>query len=394
MRKSSAILGGIFSLLLLFMTNTPLTARPHDEQRLYLPLLHVSPNLELTPIAYDFQQPVYLTHAYDERLFVVERAGYIQLIKDGQRLPAPFLDLTDRVGWQFSEQGLLSLAFHPQEHHRFFVNYTNLAGSTVISEFHVSPDDADLGDAGSERILLTIPQPYHNHNGGQLQFGPDGYLYIGMGDGGSGGDPLNHGQNIGTLLGALLRLDVNQEQPYAIPPDNPFVDVPGARPEIWAIGLRNPWRFSFDMLTGDLYIADVGQNEWEELNVTIAPDPGGQNYGWRCYEGPVPYNLTGCDPGAVFTPPVASYAHDNGRCSITGGYVYRGSQFPQLDGLYFYADYCSGMLWNGSITPAGIWQAGGSLDTNRPFSSFGQDVAGELYLLDIVGGDVYQLASP
>lgn len=394
LKITDALIGGILCLLLVILTDAPLAARPHDEQRIFLPLLHVSPNLKLTPVAYDFQQPVYLTHAYDERLFVVERPGYIQLIQDGQRLPAPFLDLTDRVGWQFPEQGLLSLAFHPVDHSRFFVNYTDDTGSSVISEFHVSVGDPHQGDPASERILLTIPQPYSNHNGGQLQFGPDGYLYSGMGDGGSGGDPLNHGQNVGTLLGALLRLDVDQEHPYAIPPDNPFVNVPGARPEIWAYGLRNPWRFSFDTLTSALYIADVGQNEWEELNVIVAPDPGGQNYGWRCYEGPAPYNLTGCDPDAVYTFPVTSYAHDDGRCSITGGYVYRGSQFPQFDGLYFYGDYCTGMIWSGSITPAGVWQAGGALDSDLLISSFGQDAAGELYVLDMAGGDVYQLTQP
>ncbi len=391
-RKPGALIGGILCLLLIFLADAPLLALPTSEQQLYLPLVRTTSGLGLTPVAFDFRQPVYLTHAYDERLFVVERPGFIQLIKDGQRLPDPFLDLTDRVGWESSEQGLLSLAFHPADHSRFFVNYTDdNAGSTVISEFRVSPQDPDQGDAASERILLTIPQPYSNHNGGQLQFGPDGYLYVGMGDGGSGGDPHNHGQNVGTLLGDILRLDVDQAHPYAIPPDNPFVDVPGARPEIWAIGLRNPWRFSFDTLTGDLYVADVGQNEWEELNWIEASSPGGQNYGWRCYEGPIPYNLIGCDPDAAYVQPVTSYTHENGRCSITGGYVYRGSQFPLLDSLYFYGDYCSGTIWSGYVTPAGVWQAGDSLDTGLLISSFGQDAAGELYILDMAGGDVYQL---
>ncbi len=262
-------------------------------------------------------------------------------------LPTPFLDISDRVESGSSERGLLSVAFHPDyaENGRFFVNYTNKDGDTVISRFQVTADP-NVADAATETILLTIPQPFPNHNGGQLQFGPDGYLYVGMGDGGAAADPQGNGQNEGTLLGAMLRLDVDgvsAEANYAVPADNPFINSEG-RNEIWATGVRNPWRFSFDRLTGDLFIADVGQNIWEEVNFQPANSSGGENYGWDIMEGMHCFSDDACDSSGTVLP-IYDYQHENGRCSITGGYVYRGQQFPALTGNYFFGDYCTGEIW-------------------------------------------------
>lgn len=344
-------------------------------------------SVHLQWIAGDFERPTYLTHAFDERLFVVEQVGRVVVIAEGRRLSEPFLDISRQVESGGNEQGLLSLAFHPTDHSRFFVNYTDLQGDTRISEFAVSAADWNRADANSERALLTIAQPYGNHNGGQIQFGPDGYLYVGMGDGGSGGDPEGHGQNRGTLLGALLRLDIDQGQPYAIPPDNPFIKDAGSRPEIWAYGLRNPWRFSFDRLTGDLYIADVGQNAWEELNLATSRS-GGENYGWNRLEGTHCFSPRVCRSSDTLLP-IVEYNHNEG-CSITGGYVYRGVQFPTLNGHYFFSDYCGGVIWNLQRSGDG-WQKNPLLETDLNIASFGEDAAGELYLLDHAGGDVYQL---
>jgi len=310
---------------------------------------------------------------------------------DGQVLAEPFLDLTDRVAVNASEQGLLSVAFHPNyaENGFFFVNYTDANGDTVVSRFQVS-DDPNRADAGSETVLLNIRQPYGNHNGGQLQFGPDGYLYVGMGDGGSGGDPENHGQNPGTLLGALLRLDVdqgNEEVGYAIPPDNPYVGDENGRNEIWAIGLRNPWRFSFDRLTRDLYIADVGQQQYEEVNFAPAGHPGGLNYGWNIMEGAHCYASQTCNTEGLVQP-VAEYDHGQG-CSITGGYVYRGSQFPELAGNYFFGDFCSGNIW-GLFNTGDGWQQTVVAQSDLNITSFGEDATGELYVLT-QEGEIYQI---
>ena len=344
-------------------------------------------SVTLQRIAGNFQRPTYLTHAFDDRLFIVEQAGRVSIIAGGQRLAEPFLDISRQVESGGNEQGLLSLAFHPTDHDRFFVNYTDLQGDTRISEFLVTAENRDRADAGSERTLLTVAQPYGNHNGGQIKFGPDGYLYIGMGDGGASGDPHGYGQNRDTLLGALLRLDVDQAQPYAIPPDNPFLNDPASRPEIWAYGLRNPWRFSFDRLTGDLYIADVGQNAWEELNFVTASS-GGENYGWNRLEGTHCFNPRLCRADGTLLP-ILEYDHNDG-CSITGGYVYRGTQFPSLSGHYFFSDYCGGVIWNLRHNDAD-WQKNPLLETNLNISSFGEDAAGDLYVLDHAGGDVYQL---
>ncbi len=343
--------------------------------------------IQLRRVAQGLQRPVYLTHAGDERLFVVEQAGVIHILEQGRWLEPPFLDIRDRVGSRSNEQGLLGLAFHPAyaANGSFFVYYTNLEGDVVIAHYQVS-DQPDQAQTASERVLLTIPQPFPNHNGGQLAFGPDGYLYAGVGDGGAANDPQGNGQNPHTWLGKLLRLDVDNGTPYAAPPSNPFVGTSAGRLEIWALGLRNPWRFSFDRLTGDLIIADVGQNVAEEVNYQPAGAAGGANYGWDVMEG---RRCTGgaCDP-AAYTLPVIAYGHEVGACSVTGGYVYRGTQFPALQGHYFYADYCNGHIW--AATP-GTWTPTLVLPSGLNPSSFGEDVAGELYLLDHGGGGVYQI---
>ncbi len=351
-------------------------------------------SVSLFPVVVEgLDQPLYLTNAGDGRLFIVEKEGAIRIVQDGRLLDEPFLDIRDRVNADSSERGLLSVAFHPDyaRNGRFFVNYTNLAGNTAVSAFQVggSPNQAD---PGSESILLTIRQPYANHNGGQLQFGPDGYLYVGMGDGGSGGDPQGNGQNPATLLGALLRLDVDQATDaaqYGIPTDNPFVADAAKLPEIWATGLRNPWRFSFDRTTGDLLIADVGQNQWEEVNFLPAGSPGGSNFGWNIMEGTHCYDRNTCDQTGLILP-VIDYRHEQGRCSITGGYVYRGSQFPTLGGVYFFGDYCSGEIWGMTAGEGGRFSAQVLYRSPSRIASFGEDAAGELYVVDISGG-IYQI---
>jgi glucose/arabinose dehydrogenase len=351
-------------------------------------------SITLAPIVTSgLSQPLYLTHAGDDRLFVVEKGGAIRIIRDGVLAAEPFLDISDRVNSGASERGLLGLAFHPGygENGRFFVNYTDQSGHTVISAFQTSADP-DRADPSSELILLTIPQPYPNHNGGLLKFGPDGYLYVGMGDGGAAGDPHNHGQNGATLLGALLRLDVDAQgngANYAVPADNPFIADGGIRNEIWATGLRNPWRFSFDRLTGDLYIADVGQNQIEEISFLAAGTPGGANFGWAIMEGSECYGREDCDPAGLVLP-LYEYANASGRCSITGGYVYRGEQFPALRGNYFFGDYCSGEVWRLVGTAVDTVDVARVAQTNARIASFGEDAQGELYVIDISGG-VYQI---
>ncbi|HSM58344.1 MAG TPA: PQQ-dependent sugar dehydrogenase [Candidatus Sulfomarinibacteraceae bacterium] len=351
-------------------------------------------SLRLAPVVSGLSQPTYLTHAGDERLFVTEQSGRIQVIENGQIAATPFLDITDRVGLNANEQGLLSVAFHPdyRENGYFYVNYTDNNGDTVISRFQAGPDAAQA-DRDGEMVLLTVDQPYGNHNGGQLQFGPDGYLYVGMGDGGSGGDPQNHGQDPTTLLGALLRLDVDHGDgaPYAIPPTNPYADGDGGRAEVWAIGLRNPWRFTFDRETGDLFVADVGQNQYEEVNVVPAGLGGGVNYGWNIMEGAHCYRDQNCNQEGLLLP-VVEYSHPQGGCSVTGGYVYRGQQYPDLVGNYLFADYCSGMVWSLFQSAEGQWQwseqAIATVDGSP--TSFGEDAGGELYIVDH-GGAIYQI---
>ena len=350
--------------------------------------------LVLEEVSTGLDQPVHVTHAGDGsgRLFVVERPGAIRVVRDGALLPEPFLDITDRVGSQGSEQGLLSVAFHPRyaENRRFFVDYTDQNGDTVISELRVS-DDPDRAEPGSERVLLRIDQPAANHNGGQLAFGPDGYLYIGMGDGGGAGDRFGNGQNRSTLLGKLLRIDVDGGDPYGIPPDNPFVGQEGTRPEIWALGLRNPWRFSFDRATGDLYLGDVGQNAWEELNVQPAASRGGENYGWPITEATHCFQpRTGCDTAGL-TLPVYEYPLE-GACSIVAGYRYRGAAVPAFADAFFYTDYCGGRIWALTQGPDGGWTNHDLLQAGGGLSSFGEDETGELYIVNI-GGALYRLGA-
>lgn len=346
--------------------------------------------VRLAQVAAGLESPVHLTAPPgDPRLFVVEQPGRIRIIEDGELLPTPFLDIASKVG-SGGERGLLSVAFHPDyaSNGRFYVNYTDRSGDTRIERYTVSAADPNRADAASAKLILTVAQPFSNHNGGLLLFGPDGMLYIGMGDGGSGGDPQGHGQNKATLLGALLRIDVDGGDPYAIPPDNPYVGETGARGEIWAIGLRNPWRFAFDPPANRLYVADVGQNRYEEVNV-VAADAPGLNYGWNIMEGAHCYPGGSCNTSGLVVPAL-EYTHDDG-CSITGGFVYRGAAIPSLVGHYLYADYCAGWIRSFRYDGAAAADrreliAGGAGN----ILSFGQDAAGELYVLSS-NGRVYRI---
>lgn len=349
---------------------------------------------QLVPVASGFSRPLYVTHAGDGsgRLFVVEQGGAIRVIKDGVVLAQPFLDVSGLISREaledgYTERGLLGLAFHPgyADNGWFYIDYTDVNGHTVVARYTVSADDPDRADPASAAPLLYVQQPYANHNGGHMAFGPDGYLYVSLGDGGSGGDPDGNGQNLATLLGSILRLDVNVADGYAIPADNPFVDREGAHPEIWAWGLRNVWRFSFDRATGDLYLADVGQDQWEEINFQPVSSAGDENYGWNAFEGTHVYS--GQPAASDVVAPVLEYAHSNGRCSVTGGYVYRGERIPALQGVYLYGDWCTGTIWSAQQDAGGLWQAVVSLESGRSISSFGEDEAGELYLVDY-GGEV------
>ncbi len=349
--------------------------------------------IELERLDGSYSLPLLVTHAGDAsgRLFVVEQRGRILIIDRGRLLQTPFLDLTGRVG-SGNEQGLLGLAFHPdfEANGLFFVNYTDNRGDTMVSRFAASADP-NRADDSSEVEVLSYDQPFSNHNGGHLAFGPDGYLYISSGDGGSGGDPRNNAQDLDSLLGKILRIDVDG-LPLAIPPDNPFVGDSSARDEIWAFGLRNPWRFSFDSRTGDLYIGDVGQNRVEEIDFQPGSSPGGENYGWRRKEGNSCFNpSSGCDrPGLV--DPILTYSHSQG-CSVTGGYVYRGRSAAALKGLYLFGDFCSGTIWAAEARADGLWQSTRLLDSGLSISSFGEDEAGEVYVVDR-GGRVFRLTSP
>ena len=330
--------------------------------------------------------PIDLQNAGGDRLYVVEQRGAIRIIEDGAVLVTPFLDIRERVGSEGNEQGLLGLAFHPAfaENGYLFVNYTDLSGDTVVARFHAS--DPLLADPGSETVVLTYDQPYANHNGGGLEFGPDGYLYIGSGDGGSAGDPEERAQNPDSLLGKLLRIDITGGEPYAVPPDNPHA-AGGGRPEIWALGLRNPWRFTFDPLTSDLFIGDVGQGEWEEINYLPAGSGGGANFGWDFreglheFEGPAP-------PGLI--DPVAEYSHADGGCSVTAGEVVRDPALPAWQGVFLYADFCSGLVWGLLHDAANQWSSSLLYQTGMRITSFGHGPAGEVYLLDRQGA-IYQL---
>ena len=356
-------------------------------------------SLALTEVIDGLATPVFATHAGDgsNRLFIVEKGGTIRMLVDGALVETPFLDITDRVNSSGNEQGLLGLAFPPDYStlNYFFVNYTDSNGDTVVARFSTPAATPDQADAASEALVVQIDQPAGNHNGGMITFGPDGYLYIGMGDGGGAGDRYENGQNPATLLGKLLRLDVTTDpsQPYTIPADNPWVtnDWNGVdvRDEIWAVGLRNPWRFSFDRTAGDLWIGDVGQNQYEEINFTAAGGSGGLNYGWPIMEANECYREDGCSTDGLVLP-VAEYSH-SGHCSVTGGYVYRGTAFPTLQGIYFYGDYCSGTVWALWPDGEGGWTNAEVLKGGISLSSFAEDEEGELYLLDM-GGKLMRLA--
>lgn len=349
--------------------------------------------LEAVPVATGLSQPVYLTSPPgDDRLFVVEQSGRVRIIEGGSLLSQPFLNLSGRISTG-GERGLLSIAFHPEyaENGYFYVNYTATDGATQVERFTVS-DNPNRADSLSAFPILRVPQPASNHNGGLLKFGPDGMLYIGMGDGGGSGDPNGYAQNLETLLGKILRIDVDSAEPYAIPSGNPYVGDGNARPEIWASGLRNPWRFSFDHTAGLLYIADVGQNFLEEINV-VSASQSGVNYGWNRMEGTSCYQpSSGCNTAGL-TMPVHVYPTDDG-CAITGGYVYRGSAVPELRGTYFYSDYCSGKVSSFRFSGgAAIEHRDWNLGDLGNVSSFGEDADGELYIVDL-GGTVYRLERP
>jgi glucose/arabinose dehydrogenase len=348
--------------------------------------------IALETVVSDLAQPTAVAHAGDARIFLTLQRGQIVVLENGSVRSPAFLDIRPLVSC-CGERGLLGLAFHPRyaENGFFFVDYTNTAGDTVIARYRVSAANPNAADPASAVVLLTIAQPFANHNGGQLAFGPDRYLYVGMGDGGSANDPMCHAQRDDSLLGKILRIDVdaNAGSPpfYGIPPDNPFAPPGGPRDEIWAKGLRNPWRFSFDRETGDLYIGDVGQAAREEIDFQPAGSPGGENYGWKPMEGTqcngagtsgCPSGTPGCNaPG--FTGPIVEYPHGAGDCSVTGGYVYRGRSFPQLVGTYVYADYCTGRIW-GARRETNAWSTQLFSPRAPTLTTFGEDAAGELYV--------------
>jgi len=379
-------------------TGTPLPEVEVPGTPTFTPVAQPSTVLELPePGSYRWElmldgldNPVGVENAGDGsgRLFIIEQEGFIRLWQDGAMVEQLFLDIRDRVGRNGSEQGLLGLAFHPRfvDNGYFYVNYTDQGGDTHISRFSVSPDNPNLADPASEEELIFQPQPYPNHNGGAVVFGPDGYLYLGLGDGGAGGDPQGNAQSTQTWLGKILRIDVDGGEPYAIPGDNPFAGG-GGLPEIWAYGLRNPWRFTFDRLTGDLYIGDVGQNQWEEIDFQPAGSPGGANFGWDHREGNHRYE--GVYLGADLIDPVAEYDHSQG-CSVTSGAVYRGQNLPAWQGVYLYGDYCSGLVWGLLRGPDGGWQNELLFETGARITSFGSDESGEIYLVDHTG-NVYKL---
>jgi glucose/arabinose dehydrogenase len=366
--------------------------------------LGAAPSPAATPIravevATGLAGPLFVTHAPGDtsRLFILERSGRIKILRSGTVLTRPFLNVSSLITSSSGEQGLLGMAFDPHyaTNGYFFLNFTNTLGNTVITRFQVSADP-DSAVFTSRHDYLTINQPYSNHNGGMLAFGPnDGFLYVGMGDGGSGGDPENRAQNPDSLLGKILRLDVSGDT-LIMPPSNPFFNSTGNRPAIWALGVRNPWRWSFDRGTGDLYIADVGQSTYEEINFQPAGSGGGQNYGWRRKEGLVCYDpAVNCAVGLTLTDPIYQYAHISSRCSITGGYVYRGCAIPDLQGTYFFADFCTGEIWSFRYDGSGILNFQSRNTelgiTGGGISSFGEDAQGELYIVNLNAGKIYKI---
>jgi glucose/arabinose dehydrogenase len=366
-------------------TNLPASQPPAQSAQPDLTTVQIA----LKPLVDGFEQPVAFVSAKDHsgRMFVVSRMGKIFIVKDGQVQSDPFLDISGKVTTGYQEQGLLGLAFHPNysQNGFFFIYYNDSNGNIAISRMSVS-SNPDKADPNSEQIVLQYNKPAKNHNGGNLEFGPDGDLYLGTGDGGGAGDQFHNGQNPNSVLAKILRINVDT-LPYTIPADNPFVNQAGFRPEIWAWGVRNPWRFSFDRQTGDLYIGEVGQNTYEEIDYQPA-GKGGQNYGWSKMEGMHCYNAGQCASDGL-TLPVAEYSHDEG-CSVSGGYVYRGGQFPALNGIYFFADYCSGTIWGMTHAANGSWPVRNLLNAGSQVSSFGEDETGEVYVVDL-GGRILQL---
>ena len=357
-----------------------------------LSLFGKAQNIALQSFATGFNSPVEITNAGDSRLFIVQKGGLIRILNsNGTINTTPFLNLSSIISSN-GERGLLGLAFHPNYSTNgfFFVNYTNTSGNTVIARYSVSSGNPDIANS-TGTILMTITQPFSNHNGGTIKFGPDGYLYIGMGDGGGSGDPGNRAQNINDNLGKMLRIDVNSNVApyYTSPATNPYVGIAG-NDEIWAIGLRNPWKFSFNRLNGDLWIADVGQNAFEEINKTQSPLPNtGLNFGWRCYEGNATYNTSGCVAATSITFPVHQYAlYSDGTCSVTGGYVYTGATYPNFQNKYFFTDYCNDKIK--MLNSAGVITSSASFSGNN-FTTFGEDINGELYIAGITSGTVYKI---
>lgn len=364
------------------------------------------PDIELDFYVGGFSSPVDIVNAGDDRLFIVERSGTIKIVDaTGTTLSTNFLNIDNKVvntGGQ-SEKGLLGLAFHPDYTNNgfFYVRYTNNSSNSILARYSVDSSNPNIADANSEVIIMEVDQPFGNHNGGGLKFGPDGYLYIGLGDGGSANDPGNRSQNPQTLLGKMLRIDIDNGSPYSIPADNPFVNDANVLDEIWALGLRNPWRYSFDRETGDLWMGDVGQGDWEEIDYQPASSTGGENYGWRCYEGNHNFNTSGCGPATDYVGPVFEYEQGgfSGPCSVTGGFVYRGTESPDLVGHYIVADYCTGDFWTVSSDGAGGWigQEAGSFP-GYDISTFGEDIHGELYVARMNGGgnnngNIYKIKS-
>ena len=357
----------------------------------------VALTLDFQLVTGNVTNPVFITHAGDGsgRLFIVEQTGRIKIFNGTNLLASPFLDISSMTLFS-GEQGLLSMAFHPgyKTNGQFYVYFTNPDGSSnVVARFTASSPNASTVNTNTLQTVLRIPHPDNaNHNGGQLQFGPDGYLYIGTGDGGSGCDPPNNAQNLGALLGKMLRVDVNNfAMNYTIPPSNPFIATNGALPEIWAYGLRNPWRFSFDRLTGDLWIGDVGQSAREEIDFQPVGSPGGENYGWRCFEG---FLTNSCALACSNYPtilPILDYDHSSNRCAVMGGYRYRGSRITPLFGTYFYADECGGQIYSAATNNVGAWTNALVANTSFTITTFGEDQAGEVYFSNYGGGAIYRI---
>lgn len=358
-------------------------------------LINAQSNVSLQQFSAGYTAPVGVENCGDSRLFIVQQSGQI-IVSDsaGNKRNKPFLDISDRVLYNGGEQGLLGVAFDPNylKNGYFYVNYINKSGNTQISRFQVKSAYPNTADKTSEKFILQIAQPFSNHNGGCTRFGPDGYLYIGMGDGGSGGDPNNNAQNPQSLLGKMLRIDVHSGNPYSIPPDNPFLDSANYKKEISALGLRNPWRWSFDAKTDALIIADVGQETWEEVNYQSYGGKGA-NYGWRCYEGNHAYNISGCKAQSLYKSPIYEYQHSSttGDCSIIGGFVYRGQKYPSLKGKYFFTDYCSGILRTLVITNPTATEQNVYNGSANAYTSFGVDKHNELYLANGANGIIYQV---